>query len=295
MTATVVNGTALAERLRHETVERLEELGRRSVIVRLDTVLVGRPHAGLVYAQAQERRCRRLGIDFRLHALPADSTDEQLRTFLTSLSRDPDVTGILLNLPLPPHLDAPAAQYAIDPYKDVEGVNPANIGLAFYGTPIIAPCTARAVMAVLREANVELRGRRVVVVGQGNVAGKPIALQLMCEEATVITCNKYTENLGELTRSAEVLVCAAGVPELIRGEHVQPGAVVIDVGINQIPADPARGVQEHIVGDVCFEDVKALATVITPVPGGIGPVTVAMLLRSAVDAAAKQLSVRRIP
>ena len=294
MAARVIDGQELAERIRRETAARVEELRSRGVSVRLDAVLVGAPDAGTIYARSQAKRCAAVGIDHRLHTLAESVGDGELQDYIGLLSRDPQVTGILLNLPLPKHLDTPAAQYAIDPYKDVEGVNPANIGLLFYGKPIIAPCTALAVMAVLREIGQPIRGRRAVVVGQGDIVGKPIALALMGEEATVIAANEFTPDLPRLTREADILVAAAGVPELIWREHVGEGALVIDVGINRRPADPARGIEAGVVGDVRFDEAAQVASAITPVPGGVGPVTVAILLQSVVEAAGKQLGGRRI-
>jgi methylenetetrahydrofolate dehydrogenase (NADP+)/methenyltetrahydrofolate cyclohydrolase len=201
------------------------------------------------------------------------------------LNEDPRVTGILLNLPLPEGLDTPAMQYAIDPYKDVEGVNPANIGLLFYDQPIIAPCTALAVREVLKEAGVAVRGQEAVVVGQGSVAGKPVSLFLLQQMATVTCCHIATRDLARHTRRADILVVAVGKPGLITGEHVKPGATVVDVGINRVTDDSGG---HRIVGDVAFDEVRNVAGVLTPVPGGVGPVTVAILLRSAAEAARKQ-------
>ena len=196
----------------------------------------------------------------------------------------------MLNLPLPPGIDTPAMQYCIDPYKDVEGVNPANIGLLFYDSPIIAPCTALAVMEILKEAEIDPCGLDVVVIGQGAIAGKPISLFLLHQMATVTCCHVATEELYEHTRRADLVVVAVGKPDLIRAEDVKPGAVVIDVGINRIKGP---GGESRIVGDVAFEEVKNVAGVITPVPGGVGPLTVAILLRSAAEAAAKQVATPR--
>jgi len=296
MAARIISGTALAERIRRETAARIERLRADGLGVRLDAILVGDPDSGVIYARSQQRRCEAVGIEYRLHTLEPTIDDAGLQAYIERLSHDPEVTGIMLNLPLPPHLDAPAAQYAIDPYKDVEGVNPANIGLLFYGTPIIAPCTALAVMAMLREAGVAVKGRDVCVVGQGSIVGKPIALALMAEEATVRTCNKYTRDLAAHTRDAEILIAAAGVPGLIRGEHVQPGAVVIDVGINTVAAPTLENPSATaVVGDVRGAEVAAIAGALTPVPGGVGPVTVALLLQNAAEAVAKQRSRRRLP
>ncbi len=293
MPATVIQGKALSAAIRKRNEANVRVLADKGVNVCLDAVIVGTPQSGILYARSQEKQSKQIGIDYRLHTLPDDATDDDLLAHIDKLNKDPEVTGILLNLPLPDHLDAPAAQYAIDPYKDIEGVNPSNIGLMFYGTPINAPCTALAVLTILKEANIDLLGKHVTVVGQGNIVGKPIALALIAEEATVVTCNKYTDDLVSHTRSADILVAAAGVPEMITGEYVKQGAVVIDVGINSVPADVSKGLPARVVGDVLFDEVSQKASVMTPVPGGVGPVTVAVLLQSAIDAANKQLGARR--
>ncbi|HRX86612.1 MAG TPA: bifunctional 5,10-methylenetetrahydrofolate dehydrogenase/5,10-methenyltetrahydrofolate cyclohydrolase, partial [Phycisphaerae bacterium] len=278
-----------------DTAARIAALNAEGMPVRLDAIIVGAPESAVIYARSQQRRCEAIGITYQLHTLDADVDDAALQGYIERLSRDPAVTGIMLNLPLPDHLDAPAAQYAIDPYKDVEGVNPANIGLLFYGTPIIAPCTALAVLAILREAGMALKGRDVCIVGQGSIVGKPIALALMAQEATVRTCNKYTADLAAHTRDADILIAAAGVPGLITADHVKRGAAVIDVGINTVPAptpdDPSA---TRVTGDVDFAGVRDRAGLITPVPGGVGPVTVALLLQNAAEAVAKQHERRRI-
>jgi len=294
MTARVIDGSSLAGQIRQDTIAKLTRLRESGAVVRLDAILVGDSDAAAIYAQSQARRCRKVGIDYHLHSLDRSCTNAELQDFIAGLSRDPQVTGIMLNLPLPDHLDAPAAQYTIDPYKDVEGVNPANIGLMFYGTPIIAPCTALAVMFVLREIGLDIRGKNTVVIGQGDIVGKPITLGLIGQGATVIACNEYTHRMGDLTRMADVVIAAAGVPGLVGAEHVKEGAAVIDVGISRLPGDPQAGTESRVVGDVRFDEVKDIASVITPVPGGVGPITVAILLHSAVEAAAKQLATRRI-
>ncbi len=288
--AAIIDGRALARRIKQQAVERVQALGNRGVTVSLDVVMVGSSEAGEIYARSQRKRCQDIGIDYHLHTLPDESTESEIRTLIRQLNADTAVTGILLNLPLPSGIDTAAMQYCIDPYKDVEGVNPANIGLLFYGSPIIAPCTALAVMEILQDAQVDPRGLDAVVVGQGAIAGKPISLFLLHEMATVTCCHVATRDLLEHTRHADVLVVAVGKAGLIRAEHVKPGALVIDVGINSVvEPDGTR----RIVGDVAFDEVREVAGVITPVPGGVGPVTVSILLRSAADAAAKQLATPR--
>lgn len=288
--ARIIDGVALAARIKRETAVLVQRLAADGLHVSLDAVMVGDPAAGEIYARSQRRRCEEVGIDYRLHSLPATANEFEIGGAIRKLNTDPAVTGILLNLPLPPRIDTPAMQYYIDPYKDIEGVNPANIGLLFYDQPIIAPCTAVAVMEILKDAGVEPRGMDAVVVGQGAIAGKPVALFLLQRQATVTVCHVATRDLARHTRCADLLVVAVGKQNLIRAEHVKPGAVVIDVGINSVVGPDG---QKLIVGDVDFNEVKKVASVITPVPGGVGPVTVAILLRSAAEAARQQQTVPR--
>ncbi len=290
LSARSIDGIAIARSIKAQTSQRVRELGEQGHIVQLDAVMVGDPSAGAIYARSQQSQCGQVGIKYRLHTLAPEATQEDLRAELHRLNTDPTVTGILLNLPLPSGIDTPVAQYEIDPYKDVEGVNPANIGLLFYDNPIIAPCTALAVMEILRSVDCCPRGMNAVVVGQGAIAGRPIALFLQHELATVTTCQIETRDIAEHTRQADILIVAVGKPDLIRAEHVKEGAVVIDVGINRVKENGTT----KTVGDVRYEEVSEVASAITPVPGGVGPVTVAMLLRSASDAAFNQLGPRRI-
>ena len=198
-----------------------------------------------------------------------------------------------MNLPFPDGIDTPAAKYCIDPYKDIEGVNPVNIGMLFYNCPIMAPCTASAVLEVLAHIGCRVRGLHAVVIGMGTITGRPMALNLMQQDATVTACNVHTRDLAEHTRRADLIVATAGVPGLIGAEHVKPGAVVIDVGINRVPVEPGSS-KTRIVGDVRFDEVREIAGVVTPVPGGVGPVTVAIVLRSATEAVRRQRGPRRI-
>ena len=291
MPARIVDGRTLAARIRRDTDRQVQELRASGVEVCLAAVVVGDADSAEIYARSQAARCHEVGIAYQVHHLPAESTDRDIVGLIRRLNDDPAVTGVLLNLPLPPGVDTPAVQHAIDPYKDVEGVNPANIGFVFYDRPIIAPCTALAVMEVLRAVGWDPRGRHAVVVGQGAIAGRPISLFLTQQMATVTACHLETRNLAAHLRQADLVVAAAGVPGLVRGEHLKPGAVVIDVGINRV-TDGSQG-SPRIVGDVCFDEAREVAGVLTPVPGGVGPVTVAMLMRSAAEAARKQLTQSR--
>jgi len=291
--AKVIDGNAIARRIKEQARQRVGSLRSEGVQVALDAIIVGGTEEAQIYARSQQKRCEDTGIEYRLHALPPRAREPEVRSLINELNEDDRVTGILLNLPLPSGVDTAALQYCIDPYKDVEGVNPSNIGLLFYDSPIIAPCTALAVMEILSEAGIEPRGLDAVVVGQGAIAGKPVSLFLLQKLATVTCCHIETRDVRAHCRQADLLIVAVGKAGLIGRDHVKPGAVVIDVGINSITdADGKR----RVLGDVAFDDVSQVAGAITPVPGGVGPVTVAILLRSAAEAAAKQRATpRRLP
>jgi methylenetetrahydrofolate dehydrogenase (NADP+) / methenyltetrahydrofolate cyclohydrolase len=282
MPAAIIDGAALAEREKQsvrQRVLRLAESGRRPA---LTAVLIGSTPAGELYANRQALACQAVGIPYHLRKLPAEISPVAAAEALQSLSADPSVTGIMLHLPLPPQLDATELQYKIDPVKDVEGVNPANIGYVVYGHTLIAPCTALAVIELIESTGVALRGAEAVVVGASEIAGKPIALLLTQRLATVTLCHIATRDLPSHTRRADVLVVAAGKAGLIGADHVKPGATVIDVGINRVAA---AGGGKKTVGDVDFDSVREKAAYITPVPGGVGPMTVAMLLKNTLRSA----------
>jgi methylenetetrahydrofolate dehydrogenase (NADP+)/methenyltetrahydrofolate cyclohydrolase len=279
MAAALIDGAQLAERIKQEVRARAAALGRP---VHLTAILVGGTHAAELYAQRQAQACAAVGIDYRLLQLPADTTARQLKQAIRRLNADLNVTGIMMHLPLPPHLNAARMQYEIDVVKDVEGVNPANIGYVVYGKTLIAPCTALSVIELIKSTGVPIKGAEAVVVGASEIAGKPIALLLAEQMATVTLCHIETRDITIHTRRADILVVAVGKPGLIGADHVREGAVVIDVGINRVTlADGTK----RTVGDVDFEAVRAKASHITPVPGGVGPMTVAMLLRNTLRSA----------
>lgn len=284
MTARLIDGKALSQRVRAGIRERVAALRARNHDVRLDAVLVASPGdaAARVYAENQARMCRDLGIEYDLHDLPAASGFDEIAGRVLLLSNDPTCDAIMVHLPLPPGVDTYRVQSLIAPAKDVEGVNPANIGNIIYGRSSLAPCTALAVMTMIDETGIDLHGAVVAVVGASDIVGKPIAAMLMQREATVYSLNKHTRNITEITRTAEVLIAAAGVAGLVTPEWVKPGAVVIDVGIHRTPGPDGR---QTTVGDVNFAAVSPVAGWISPVPGGVGPVTVAMLLENVVAAA----------
>jgi methylenetetrahydrofolate dehydrogenase (NADP+)/methenyltetrahydrofolate cyclohydrolase len=253
-------------------------------------VLVGSDANGRLYAENQRKLSVKVGVQYELVELPEAAAQAELLATLDRLNADRGVTGIILQLPLPQQIDASAAQYRIDPYKDVEGISPANIGMLFYGEPIIAPCTALAVTELIRRSGVVERGANAVVVGQSRIVGKPVTMFLLQRMATVTGCHIETRDLPSHTRHADILVVAIGKPRAIGAAHVKPGAVVIDVGIHRITEQDADGREvRRTVGDVDFEPVAKIAGAISPVPGGVGPLTVAMLLRNTVEAARKQL------
>jgi methylenetetrahydrofolate dehydrogenase (NADP+)/methenyltetrahydrofolate cyclohydrolase len=279
MSASIIDGKELSARVRADLVTRIQAANRP---VRLDAVLAGSDRAASIYAENQAKTCAAVGIDYRLHRLPDGAGYDDIAGRILLLNTEEDVRAIMLHLPLPAGVDHERIQALIAPEKDVEGVNPANIGNVVYGRRSLVPCTALASVEMIESTGVDLRGARCVIVGASNIVGKPIAVLLMRAEATVVSTNKFTKNLAELTRSADVLVAAAGVPGLIRGDMVKPGAVVVDVGINRVTGPDGKGLT---VGDVAFEEARTVAGWISPVPGGVGPMTVAMLLRNTVDAA----------
>jgi methylenetetrahydrofolate dehydrogenase (NADP+)/methenyltetrahydrofolate cyclohydrolase len=285
MSAQIIDGAAFAARIKEEAAARVRELKGKGHAVNLTALLVGATPAGELYAQRQGEGCRAIGIDYQLLKFPDTISQRELKHEIRRLNHDPAVTGIMMHLPLPAHLDAARLQYEIDVVKDVEGVNPANIGYVVYGHTLIAPCTALSVIDLIKSTGVTLRGAEAVVVGASEIAGKPIALLLTEQLATVTLCHVATRDLREHTRRADVLVVAVGKPGLIGPDHVRAGAVVIDVGINRVPQPDGTA---RTVGDVDFAAVRERlgpAGWITPVPGGVGPVTVAMLLRNTLRSA----------
>ena len=278
----LIDGASIASRIREDVKARVADLARPGRHIHLTAILVGSTPAGELYAQRQKETCATVGIDYNLVTLPADATFDDVASHIERLNKDLSVTGIMLHLPLPPHLDATVLQHRIDPVKDVEGVNPANIGYVVYGHTLIAPCTALAVIELIKSTGVPLRGAEAVVVGASEIAGKPIALLLTEQMATVTLCHIATRDLPAHTRRAEILVVAVGKPNLITANHVREGAVVIDVGINRVKQPDGT---KKTVGDVDFDPVAAKAAHITPVPGGVGPMTVAILLRNTLRSA----------
>ncbi len=286
MAATIIDGKAIAAEIRQEVraeVERLKaQYGR---VPGLATVLVGENPASATYVRMKGQACEEVGIYSVKPTLPADATQEQVEGLVRELNADPSIHGILVQLPLPPHLNERAVLSALSLEKDVDGFHPVNIGrLAMKGhEPLFIPCTPYGVMVLLERSGVKLEGSRAVVLGRSNIVGLPVSFLLLHANATVTVCHSRTRDLPSVTREADVLVAAVGRPEMVRRDWVKPGAVVIDVGINRI-SDPSQKSGFRLVGDVAFDEVKEVASAITPVPGGVGPMTIAMLLQNTLRA-----------
>jgi len=277
----VIDGKAAAAVVLSEVQEAVMALGRHGVTPGLHVVLVGDDAASEIYVRNKEKACRNVGIRSMVHRLPADIPEDDVLALIGQLNRDPDVDGVLVQLPLPPQMSAERAMEAIDPQKDVDGFHPLNLGLLFSGRPHLEPCTPAGVMGLLDFAGVRLEGKRAVVVGRSLIVGRPVAMMLLGRNATVTLCHSRTKDLRAEVERAEVLVVAIGRPFGIPGEWIRPGAVVIDVGINRLP-------DGRLVGDVEYEKALLRASMITPVPGGVGPMTTAFLLRNTVIAACER-------
>ena len=282
MAARIIDGSGIAAAVKGQVQRRIEQIAQMGKRVSLTAILTGASPAGELYAQRQAEACRAVGIGYDLLKLPADTTQRELKQQIRRLNDDANVTGIMMHLPLPAGLDAARLQYEIDVVKDVEGVNPANIGYVVYGHTLIAPCTALSVIELIKSTGATIRGAEAVVVGASEIAGKPIALLLAEQMATVTLCHIATRDLAAHTRRADILVVAVGKAGLITADHVRDGAIVVDVGINRITLPDGT---KKTVGDVDFDAIKQKAAHITPVPGGVGPMTVAMLLKNTLRSA----------
>lgn len=286
MTATVIDGKGAAVTLRGEVAIAAAALRARGVAPTLAVVLVGDDPASAVYVRSKTKAAREAGVDIRDHKLPASTTQAELQALVDQLNADPVVDGILVQLPLPAGLDSDAIIRSLDPAKDVDGLTPTSLGYLAQGRPTFVPCTPKGCMRLLRELGVETTGARAVVIGRSVLVGKPIALLLANANATVTICHSRTRDLADEVRRADIVVAAVGRPELVRGEWIREGAIVLDVGIN-------RGADGKLVGDVEFAAAALRAKAITPVPGGVGPMTIACLLENTVEAARARRLIER--
>jgi methylenetetrahydrofolate dehydrogenase (NADP+)/methenyltetrahydrofolate cyclohydrolase len=281
MTATLIDGKAIARQVRAEVRAEVEAwTAGGHPPPGLATILVGDDAASAVYVSGKQKACAEVGMEGFSLQLPADTSQEEVERLIRELGDDDRVSGILLQLPTPPQIDGPHLTTLIDPKKDVDGLTPISAGLLAKGLPGLRPCTPSGVIELLRRYDVGLVGAEAVVVGRSDLVGKPVAALLLAEHATVTICHSRTRDLPEVCRRADVLIAAVGRAQMVKGDWIKPGAAVIDVGINRA--------ESGLVGDVEFESAAKVAGLITPVPGGVGPMTIAMLLRNTLEAARAQ-------
>jgi len=283
MAAEIIDGKRIAGEIKEKLKEEIEGLKKRGITPSLSAVQVGDDPGTRVYVRAQQKSCEKIGIEYKLHQFKENISQKELTEFIIRLNEDKAVSGIILQMPLPSQLDARFLQKMIDPEKDAEGVSPANMGMVVYGKPLLGPCTAMAVMELINSTGIKLYGKEAVMVGHSDIVGKPTALLLLDKFVTISVCHIATGERGSLPEyvaKGEILIVAVGKANLIKGEWIKEGAIVIDVGINRV--------EGKIVGDVEFEVAKEKASYITPVPGGVGAVTTAMLLKNTVEAAKLQ-------
>ena len=276
--ATILSGKTVSARIKENLKKEIEELKTRGILPGLAVVIVGEDPASKVYVGRKEAMCEELGMHSEKFALPEDTTQEELLALVEKLNSDPSIHGILVQLPLPKHLDEKAVINTIRPEKDVDAFHPVNVGKIMIGDYDFVPCTPAGIMELIAESGVEIDGKTCVVVGRSNIVGKPMSMLLLHKNGTVTTCHSRTKNLAEVTKTADILVAAVGKANFITKDMVKPGAVVIDVGMNRLE-------DGRLVGDVDFENVEKIAGAITPVPGGVGPMTIAMLMQNTFTAA----------
>ncbi len=278
MTAEIIDGKKVSADIRTEVAEDARKMkAEHGLTPGLAVVLVGEDPAYQVYVRNKENACEEVGFNSFKYVLPADTGEADLLKLVGELNNRDDVHGILVQLPLPRQIDSSKVLYAIDPDKDVDGFHPVNVGRLAIGETIFPPCTPAGILELLKRSGTELTGANAVIVGRSNIVGKPVALLLLGENCTVTICHSKTRDLPAVTRAADILVAAVGVPKMITGDMVGDGATVIDVGVNRT--------DEGLVGDVDFEAASEKARAITPVPGGVGPMTIAMLMRNTLRAA----------
>ena len=280
MSAKILEGGPIADQISADLEQQIADLG--GAPPRLVALMVGDNAGARAYAKMQAKACGEVGIEYELRELGEETTQEELRAAIEAANADDSVNGIILQMPVPEQIEGQQMQAAIAPAKDVDGVHPTNLGYLAEGNPRLTPCTAEAAVRLVEESGVEVSGAEVVVVGRSVIVGKPTALMLLDRGATVTICRSTTRDLPFHTSRADILVAAVGRAELIKGDEVKPGALVVDVGMNRVK-DPDTGKSKY-VRDVAFEEAKEVAGIITPVPGGVGPLTVTMLLKNTVEA-----------
>jgi methylenetetrahydrofolate dehydrogenase (NADP+)/methenyltetrahydrofolate cyclohydrolase len=277
MTATIIDGKTIAKEVRSELKIEVAKLKEKGLIPGLAVVLVGNHPASESYVKGKIRASEEVGINSQLIRRESSISERELLELIETLNADPAIHGILVQLPLPDHINPDKVIATISPAKDVDGFTPVNVGNMVIGQEALLPCTPHGIMHLLQRSGVPIAGKHAVVVGRSNIVGKPISLLLQRADATVTMCHSRTADLASHTKQADIVIAAVGRPEMLTAEHVKPGAVVIDVGVNRH--------EGKLVGDVKFDEVKEIASAITPVPGGVGPMTIAMLMRNTVEAA----------
>ena len=276
--AKLLKGKEVSDRIKDELKEEVKGLRSRGIVPGLAVILVGDDPASRVYVNNKKKACEYIGIESFEYLLSADTPQSELLALIDKLNKDSAVSGILCQLPLPEHIDEQEVINAINPKKDVDAFHPINVGKIMTGSYDFVPCTPAGVMELIKESGIDITGKECVVVGRSNIVGKPMAMLLLHQNGTVTICHSKTADLAEKTRKADILVAAVGIPNFIKGDMIKPGAVVIDVGINRIAP-------KKLVGDVEFESAEQTAGAITPVPGGVGPMTIAMLMKNTLKAA----------
>lgn len=277
MTAKIIDGKGIAQEIRAGLTTEVAELTRAGRQPGLAVVLVGDNPASAIYVRMKRRACEEIGINSFIHRLPAETSQQELLALIDNLNTDPTVHGILVQLPLPEGLDEETVINSISPQKDVDGFHPINVGNLHIGQTGFVPCTPAGVVELVRRTGVPIAGQKVVVLGRSNIVGKPVASLFLRENATVTICHSRTKDVAAECRRADILIAAVGRPLMVKKDWIKPGAVVIDVGINRVDGE--------VVGDVDFAEVKKVAGSITPVPGGVGPMTIAMLMKATVESA----------
>jgi len=285
MSATIIDGKAYAQGLRARIANAVGGLSSQGVTPGLAVVIVGEDPASQLYVKNKARQTVEVGMRSFEHVLPASTTEAELLGLVARLNADPAVDGILVQLPLPKQIDAQKVIEAIDPAKDVDGFHPINAGKLMTGVPGLVSCTPLGCLLLIQSARRDLAGLNAVVVGRSNIVGKPMAQLLIAQSCTVTVAHSKTRDLPQVCREADILVAAVGRPEMVRGDWVKPGAIVIDVGINRVPNPAAGEGKTRVVGDVAYAQAAEVASAITPVPGGVGPMTIACLLRNTLEAA----------
>ncbi|MBE7039682.1 MAG: bifunctional methylenetetrahydrofolate dehydrogenase/methenyltetrahydrofolate cyclohydrolase FolD [Ruminococcaceae bacterium] len=276
--AKILDGKMVSQRIKDELKAEVSEMKAKGITPGLAVIIVGDDPASRVYVNSKKKACAEIGIYSEEYALSGETSQQELLELIEKLNKKDDISGILCQLPLPKHIDEKAVIDAIAPNKDVDAFHPVNVGKIMIGDYDFLPCTPAGVMELIKESGIEIKGKECVVVGRSNIVGKPMTMLLLHEHGTVTVCHSKTRDLKEVTLRADILVAAVGVPELIRGDMIKEGAVVIDVGMNRLP-------DKRLVGDVCFSEASEKAMAITPVPGGVGPMTIAMLMKNTVKAA----------